>query len=105
MKLSYAFTAAATRGSAGAELLDVAGVVAALVFGEVGPPEALVVLGELTWLSGALGPGFGLLLLHPARAAAIAAATSTTQRDPRTCPPFSGVTPPFAWGDASGCRV
>lgn len=73
MKLSYALAAAATRGSAGVELLDVGGVVLPDVPGVVGLPDVLEVD---TWLSDALGPGFGVLLLQPATTTAVAAATS-----------------------------
>jgi hypothetical protein len=44
MKLSYALTAAATRGSAGAEVLLDADVVAGPVFGDVELPDAPVEL-------------------------------------------------------------
>jgi len=72
MKFSYAFTAAATRGSAGVELPDVEGGVEL--------PEVLDVLGVVLWPSVPLGPGFGELLLHPTTAtAAIAAATRASQ--------------------------
>jgi hypothetical protein len=87
MKLSYALMAAATRGSAGDELLLEDGVVAGLVFGDVELSDVPVVV---ILLSGALGPGFGVLLVHPARAATIAAAPSTTHRDPRTLPSVRG---------------
>jgi hypothetical protein len=74
---SYAFTAAATRGSAGVELLTLGGVDA--VDGDV-ELEVLVAF-VVVWL-GALGPGFGESLLHPATtAAAIAAATRATKED------------------------
>lgn len=89
MKLSYALTAAATRGSAGAELVvggdDDAGSV------DVELPEVPGADGVVLWLSGALGPGFGALLPHPVTtAAATAAAVNATQGDLRTFPPFGG---------------
>lgn len=91
MKLSYAFTAAATRGSAGTELLEVAGVVDELADGEAELPDVLGVLAVVTWLlSGALGPGFGELLLQPTTTMAITAARSATSRELRTCPPIGG---------------
>jgi hypothetical protein len=89
MKLSYALTAAATRGSAGAELLEVAGVVVELVVGAVGLPEVPDVLAVVL-PAVPLGPGFGVLLLQPATTTAIAAATNTTLWDLTTGPPFQG---------------
>jgi hypothetical protein len=96
VKLSYALTAAATRGSAGVELLTVGDVAGELVV-DVALPEVPGELGVALWPSVALGPGFGELLLHPATATAtIAAATSASKREVlRTPSPIRGVTPPF----------
>jgi hypothetical protein len=98
MKCSYAFSAAATRGSAGVELLAVGGVDA--VDGEVELELLVSIVGVVRPL-GALGPGFGDLLLHPATTAAtMAAATRATKGDLGTDHLPSGVTPPFCGGDA-----
>jgi hypothetical protein len=93
MNDSYAFSAAPTRGSAGVELLVVGvGVDGEPVDGDVELLEVFGVLGVVVWLPGALGPGFGKPLLHPATAAAAtAAATSETKGDDlRTGPPNRG---------------
>lgn len=101
-KFSYALTAAATRGSAGVEPLDVGGVDGA--WADVGVELVEVLAVVVARLPDGLGPGFGELLLHPARrAAVIAVAASTAHRDLRTRPPFGGDTAALPGGDAAWC--
>ena len=101
VKLTYAFSAAATRGSAGAELLALGDVEEGSVGDVDAVPELREFVGDVVVLSDALGPGLGEpLLLHAAITVAdIAAIARTTNRNLCTDHPLrSGVTPAFYRG-------